>query len=234
MVGSVRGEHHGRRYVPQAEVPPGRHGQDMSDLVGYMSGIKEDKIISRIESVTDTGIQKILLVHLKKYDRLEFKSDNNAFEILINGRIQTYREKYSINDNDIKSIIDSSNNTFYYKGIEIHEEDIENADKRKNILSSHNLKITIKHYPDIAFSPDGIDNMNRNILELNGGKPHKPIYKVRHYESGNKYSIGQLQLHLILNENADRKARLYVLCLRFYRSYRYFRLPEIPFYLLSI
>ena len=163
----------------------------MSDLVGYMSGIKEDKIISRIESVTDTGIQKILLVHLKKYDRLEFKSDNNAFEILINGRIQTYREKYSINDNDIKSIIDSSNNTFYYKGIEIHEEDIENADKRKNILSSHNLKITIKHYPDIAFSPDGIDNMNRNILELNGGKPHKPIYKVRHYESGNKYSIGQ-------------------------------------------
>ena len=163
----------------------------MSDLVGYMSGIKEDKIISRIESVTDTGIQKILLVHLKKYDRLEFKSDNNTFEILINGRIQTYREKYSINDNDIKSIIDSSNNTFYYKGIEIHEEDIENADKRKNILSSHNLKITIKHYPDIAFSPDGIDNMNRNILELNGGKPHKPIYKVRHYESGNKYSIGQ-------------------------------------------
>ena len=45
--------------------------------------------------------------------------------------------------------------------------------------------------PELAFSADGIDEMNRNIVELNGGKPHKPIYKVRRYESGNKYSIGQ-------------------------------------------
>ena len=45
--------------------------------------------------------------------------------------------------------------------------------------------------PEIAFSADGIDEMNRNIVELNGGKPHKPIYKVRRYESGNKYFIGQ-------------------------------------------
>ena len=44
---------------------------------------------------------------------------------------------------------------------------------------------------ELAFSADGIDEMNRNIVELNGGKPHKPIYKVRRYESGNKYSIGQ-------------------------------------------
>ena len=29
--------------------------------------------------------------------------------------------------------------------------------------------------PELAFSADGIDEMNRNIVELNGGKPHKPI-----------------------------------------------------------
>ena len=88
----------------------------MSDLVGYMSGIKEsNKAIDKIESITDTGIQKILKAHLQA-------KDNNA---------------------------------------------------------------------ELAFSADGIDEMNRNIVELNGGKPHKPIYKVRRYESGNKYSIGQ-------------------------------------------
>lgn len=88
----------------------------LSDLVGYMSGIKEyDKAIAKIESITDTGIQKILKAHLKA-------KDNN---------------------------------------------------------------------PELAFSADGIDEMNRNIVELNDGKPHKPIYKVRRYESGNKYSIGQ-------------------------------------------
>ena len=88
----------------------------MSDLVGYMSGIKDyDKAIAKIEGITDTGIQKILKAHLRA-------KDNN---------------------------------------------------------------------PELAFSADGIDEMNHNIASLNGGKPHKPIYKVRRYESGNKYSIGQ-------------------------------------------
>ncbi len=88
----------------------------LSDLVGYMSGIKDyDKAITKIEGITDTGIQKILKAHLQA------KGNN----------------------------------------------------------------------PELAFSADGIDEMNRNIVELNDGKPHKPIFKVRRYESGSKYSIGQ-------------------------------------------
>jgi len=38
--------------------------------------------------------------------------------------------------------------------------------------------------PEIAFSPEGIEEMNGNLLELNDGKKHKPIYKVRLYEMG--------------------------------------------------
>lgn len=45
--------------------------------------------------------------------------------------------------------------------------------------------------PELAFSPDGIDEMNRNIKILNGGKFHKPIYKVRWYEKGDKFAVGQ-------------------------------------------
>lgn len=59
----------------------------------------------------------------------------------------------------------------------------------QKILKAH-LKAKDNN-PELAFSADGIDEMNRNIVELNGGKPHKPIYKVRRFESGNKYSIGQ-------------------------------------------
>ncbi len=45
--------------------------------------------------------------------------------------------------------------------------------------------------PELAFSPEGIDKMNRNILALNDGKPHQPIYKVRIYEPrGNKFAVG--------------------------------------------
>lgn len=45
--------------------------------------------------------------------------------------------------------------------------------------------------PVLAFSEDGIDEMNRNIPLLNGGKYHHPIQKVRVYEKADKFAIGQ-------------------------------------------
>ena len=44
---------------------------------------------------------------------------------------------------------------------------------------------------ELAFSPDGIDEMNRNIVALNNGKFHQPILKVRVYEQADKFPIGQ-------------------------------------------
>lgn len=58
-------------------------------------------------------------------------------------------------------------------------------------------KIILRHLeekggkPELAFSPDGIDEMNANITRLNNGIPHKPIYKVRAYEKANKFAVGQ-------------------------------------------
>ena len=81
----------------------------------------------RIEtSVTDSGIQKILLMHLNTYT----------------GRTDE-------------------------KGIEITPE-------------------------LLAFSPEGIDELNKNIIALNHGRFHQPIFKVRTYEpKGNKFAVGQ-------------------------------------------
>ena len=43
-----------------------------------------------------------------------------------------------------------------------------------------------------AFSPEGIEEMNRNMISLNNGKYHQPIYKVRVYEkSDKKFMVGQ-------------------------------------------
>lgn len=61
------------------------------------------------------------------------------------------------------------------------------------------LKRHLKHYVDdkgkcdcaAAFSPEGIAEMNEHLTELNGGKPHKPIYKVRKKETiGLKFNVG--------------------------------------------
>ena len=58
-------------------------------------------------------------------------------------------------------------------------------------------KILLEHLkskggnPELAFSPDGIDEMNRNIKTLNEGTPHQPIFKVRVYEKAEKFQVGQ-------------------------------------------
>lgn len=79
----------------------------------------------RIGSITDTGVQKILLAHLERYNG---QTDENG-----------------------KSVAPET----------------------------------------LAFSPEGIEELNKNIIELNNGIPHKPIYKVRTYETlGNKFNVG--------------------------------------------
>ncbi|RKT01041.1 type II CRISPR RNA-guided endonuclease Cas9 [Chryseobacterium defluvii] len=79
---------------------------------------------------------------------------------------------------------------------------------RKSVDSSFDLKtiasITdtgiqkiLKNYlefkgsPELAFSPEGIEDMNRNIEKFNEGKPHQPINKVRIFELGSKFPVGQ-------------------------------------------
>ncbi|WP_431471499.1 CRISPR-associated protein Csn1 [Nonlabens sp. SCSIO 43208] len=64
----------------------------------------------------------------------------------------------------------------------------------QKILNNH-----LKNYVDdkgnenfeLAFNQDGVDELNKNIQQLNGGKPHQPIKKVRLYEIGVKFAIGE-------------------------------------------
>lgn len=46
--------------------------------------------------------------------------------------------------------------------------------------------------PEIAFSPEGIEDMNKDIKKYNDGKDHKPILKVRVFEIGSKFNLGQI------------------------------------------
>ncbi|WPO91732.1 type II CRISPR RNA-guided endonuclease Cas9 [Chryseobacterium sp. HR92] len=45
--------------------------------------------------------------------------------------------------------------------------------------------------PELAFSPEGIEDLNKSIEKYNDGKPHQPINKVRVFELGSKFQIGQ-------------------------------------------
>lgn len=109
-------------------------GRDVSKLDVYYfeeglaaSRVNLDTSFSekKIQSITDTGIQKILLAHLAKYDGIK--------------------------------------------------------DEKGKAIPPETL----------AFTPEGIEEMNKNIQIMNNGKSHKPIYKVRTYEpKGNKFQVG--------------------------------------------
>lgn len=80
------------------------------------------------------------------------------------------------------------------------------SDKIASITDTGIQKIMLRHlskfneeksgkvveHPELAFSPDGIEEMNKNIVELNGGKWHQPILRVRTFEPvGNKFPVGE-------------------------------------------
>ncbi|WP_186755506.1 type II CRISPR RNA-guided endonuclease Cas9 [Echinicola salinicaeni] len=74
----------------------------------------------------------------------------------------------------------------------------------RNIIIPNHLKNYIDekgkiNFPE-AFSPAGIEDLNENITHLNEGKPHQPILKVKLYEVGNKFQIGE----------TDNKSKKYV------------------------
>lgn len=56
-----------------------------------------------------------------------------------------------------------------------------------------NYLATKDNKPELAFSPEGIEEMNQNITAFNNGKSHQPIRKVRVYETiGNKFQVGYI------------------------------------------
>ncbi|WP_414845696.1 type II CRISPR RNA-guided endonuclease Cas9 [Chryseobacterium sp. IT-36CA2] len=51
--------------------------------------------------------------------------------------------------------------------------------------------LEFKGSPELAFSPEGIEDLNKNIQKYNDGKSHQPINKVRVFELGSKFQVGQ-------------------------------------------
>lgn len=134
-------------------------------------------------------------------------------ELLADGKDVKAIKKYFEDNKDVWSDVNLSKIDVYY-----FTQDIKNKhgqvkeryfatrksldtsfDKKKietSIADTGIQKILLAHLeskggdPGLAFSPDGIDEMNRNIKELNGGKNHQPILKVRVYEKADKFAVG--------------------------------------------
>lgn len=145
---------------------------------------------------------------------VEKELKKKVIELLADRKNAKAIKKYFEENKDIWTEVTSSKIEVYYFSQEIknkHGEikehyfasrkSLDTSFDEKKIKSSITdtgiQKILLSHLaaknnnPQLAFSPDGIDEMNHNIQKLNNGKNHKPISKVRVYEqSDKKFAIG--------------------------------------------
>ena len=135
-------------------------------------------------------------------------------ELLYEGRDSKYIKKYIEDNKDIWSDINTAKIEVYYFTKDEKKRNGEPKERyfatrkpldvsfdqkkiQESVTDTGIQKILLAHLetkdnnPELAFSPDGIDEMNRNIVALNNGKFHQPILKVRVYEKANKFAVGQ-------------------------------------------
>jgi CRISPR-associated endonuclease Csn1 len=142
--------------------------------------IVEKSLKNQIRTLVKQGFDKIKL--RKFFRELEDKWDGKEiskvevyyFENEMVASRTSVNEAY--NTNFIKSITDTASQKIMLNHLEKY-----NEGKDGKIIE----------HPELAFSPDGLDEMNKNIVQLNDGKFHQPIYKVRSFEpKGNKFNVG--------------------------------------------
>ena len=129
-------------------------------------------------------------------------------ELLAQNLNEKQIKKYFEDNKDVWQDVDLKKIKVYYFSKETKEhffavrKPLDTSFDRKKIIGSVTdtgiQKILLRHLEangddvESAFSPEGIEAMNKNIVTLNDGKWHQPIYKVRVYEmSKKKFVIGQ-------------------------------------------
>lgn len=130
---------------------------------------------------------------IKKY----FENEKDVWSDINLKKIKVYYFEYNTATRFLSDLVTMFSDIKYdINNIEKVKDNVEK--KIEHITDTGIQKILKKHFeeckynPEIAFSPDGIDKMNQNIVSLNNGKKHCPIYKVRRYEGfGKRFSVGQ-------------------------------------------
>lgn len=167
------------------------HKETVAGLVKlqYKKSVKLKEALTDISSIVDKEIRQGIKNVINLYHM-----DNDALLKYFKVR------KYKIGNKDISKVevyrLQEMAATRVFVGPDFNQKTIDSVTDSgiRNILTRHLQKYkdaSGTDHPELAFSPEGLESMNKNIQELNGGKPHKPILKVRKAETlGMKFNIG--------------------------------------------
>lgn len=153
---------------------------NLVSAIDKVQSIVDKRLRRKIQALIDEGVEKKQILSFFKKHAEEW-TDCNLSKVNI----------YYYTNDEAKTRLTAArkkiDEKFTAKYIEEHITDSGIQKILLNHLAKHEGKT------DLAFCADGIEEMNRNIKELNDGKVHQPIYKVRVYESqGLKFNVGSL------------------------------------------
>ena len=155
------------------------------------------------------GIKTVALKEALKNPKVVVNRDlKKKLKILLSQSLNEKQIKKYFEDNkDVWQDVDLKKIKVYYFSKETKERFFAvrkpldtSFDKKKikgSVTDTGIQKILLRHLDangddvELAFSPEGIEAMNKNIVALNDGKWHQPIYKVRVYEQADKFAVGQ-------------------------------------------
>ena len=155
------------------------------------------------------GIKTVPLKEALKNPKVVVEKDlkKKLKELLAQNQNEKQIKKYFEDNKDIWQDVDLKKIKVYYFSKETKDrffavrKPLDTSFDKKKITGSVTdtgiQKILLRHLEangnntELAFSPEGIEAMNKNIIELNDGKWHQPIYKVRVYEKADKFAVGQ-------------------------------------------
>ncbi len=153
----------------------------LSVAIDNLDMIVNKKLRSVIKKMkTDNYDKKLILKHFKEADNKWNDIDVSRLEIYFweNENVASrVKLDESFNMKKIESITDQGIQKILSKHIS------------KFATTSNDGKLT--EHPELAFSPEGVDELNEKITTLNNGHFHHPIIKVSTYEpKGNKFHVG--------------------------------------------
>ncbi|MFE3849331.1 type II CRISPR RNA-guided endonuclease Cas9 [Flavobacterium sp. LB3P45] len=176
------------------------HAETVSGKV-FLKRIKQSHItianaIDQIELIVDKEVKKQLAVKIKQYpnNREGLKKHLKSFPVMIDrkaiDKVQVYETiqatatrktlDITFDEKKIEKITDTGIKKILLKHLQ--------QEMYQNTIGENGKKIPAH---EIAFSENGLDDLNKNITALNNNKKHQPIKKVRVFEEGGKFSLGQ-------------------------------------------
>jgi CRISPR-associated endonuclease Csn1 len=150
--------------------------------------------IDHWQDIVDKELKSEIKSLIRQYGKFDKKTLLNYFKdrsSKLNNKDISKVEIYQYN-NDCATSRERLDESFNSKKIEnVSDIGIQMILKNHLALYDEVKEGKIIEHPELAFSPEGIDELNKNIIKLNNGSFHKPIYRVRTYEPlGNKFNVG--------------------------------------------